>query len=75
MSEDRDLEHEWLPENPGGHEGIFEIGCEEGLCTFWVVLDLDRVIPECYGQDVGNRTQDGEFFFAEEIDGALYLLA
>jgi hypothetical protein len=73
--EDWDLEHGWLLENPSGPKGIFKIGCEEGLCTFWAVLDLDRVILECYGQDVGNRTQDGEFFFTEEIDGALYLLA
>ena len=28
------------------------------------------LIPECYSQDVGNRTQNTEFFFAEDIDSA-----
>lgn len=75
LSEDRNLELGWLPENPGSHERIFEIGCEEGLCTFGMIPDLDRVIPKRSSQDVGNGTQDGEFLFAEEIDGTLYLLA
>jgi hypothetical protein len=32
LSEDRDLEHGWLLENPSGSKGIFEIGYEERLC-------------------------------------------
>lgn len=44
-SEDRNLELGRLPENPGSHDRIFEIGCEEGICNFGTIPDLDRVIP------------------------------
>jgi hypothetical protein len=34
LSEDWDLKHGWLPENPSGLKGILKISCKEGLCTF-----------------------------------------
>jgi hypothetical protein len=62
LSEDRDLEHGWLPENPGGPEGIFEIGCEERLCTFWrsstlIALSRSAIVKMwVIGHKMGNSS-------------------
>jgi hypothetical protein len=64
------LELRWLPKHPRCLYGIFEVRCEEGLRTSWAVANLERVIPERDGQDVGDGAEDWGLFFAEEIDGA-----
>lgn len=58
--------------NPGSPRGFLRLVVEKGSVSSGRSSTL---IPECYSQDVGNRTQDTEFFFAEDIDSALYLLA
>lgn len=75
LLKDWDLKHEWLSENSSDLEKILEIDCKERFCTLWVVFDLNCIISKCYSQNVSNRTQYREFFFTEEVDDALYLLA
>jgi len=67
LSEDWDLEHGWLQENPGSSRGFLRLVVEKGSVSSGRSSTL---IPECYSQDVGNRTQNTEFFFAEDIDSA-----
>ena len=65
MAEDRDLEILRLPMYEDSFRRISQLACEERL-SVRITIHLDRIVLDCEGQDVADRTQDRETLFMKE---------
>jgi hypothetical protein len=65
-SENRPLNLFWLLMH------LYSLKTPQPRCKEWlggcIAIDQDRIIADCAGQDMGNRTEDGESVFAEQED-------
>jgi hypothetical protein len=71
LLKNQDFKHVRLLEYPGSYSRIFKAGSKEGLYTVQAVLYQDRVVTECNSKDIGNKAEDRQFLFTEEVDRAL----
>ena len=47
-----------LPNHPGGHGEVLEVGSEERPRTFQAIIHQERVVTEHDGQDVRDKAED-----------------